>query len=254
MKKLLALLLILTGCTNIMNVGKSDKTIVAHRGGAHLGPENTLICIERGLEAGADWIEIDVHLSADGEIVVCHDNSVDRTTNGKGYISEMTYGQIRGLKVLDSSGGETDQYVPLLHEVLELVRGRAVLLLEIKRTRRSLEGIEKACIDCINEYGMAEQVVIQSFDDEVLETVHELMPQMRVEKLLLAGLPFFDFDEHEYVASYNVFYRLLTDKFIEKAHENGREVKVWTLNKYDRDIVNAVDGIITNDPALFMVR
>ncbi len=234
---------------------KTEKIVVAHRGGAFLGPENTLLCIEKGIEAGAEWIEIDVHLSKDGKVVVCHDDEVDRTTNGEGVISEMTYDQIRALKVVDDAGNVTDQYVPLLHEVLELIKGRAKLLLEIKYTKHTLEGIEKACLDCVKEYGMLDHVVFQSFDTEVIERVHALCSEVRVEKLLYAGLPFgFNFDKYDYVASFNVHYKLTTKAFINHAHSRGKEVKVWTLNKYDEELIEVVDGIITNDPALFINR
>ncbi len=253
MKNLLILLLVFTGCLEVMSEGKSEKVVVAHRGGAFLGPENTLACVEKGMEAGAEWIEIDVHLSKDGKVVVCHDDRVDRTTDGKGYISEMTYDQIRALKVVDAEGNVTDEYVPLLHEVLEQIKGRANLLLEIKRSRHSLPGIEQACIDCVESYGMTENVVFQSFDDEVIETVHALRPEIRVEKLLYVGLPFFfDFDKYEYAASFNVCHSFVSGAFIRHAHERGKEVKVWTLNKYKKSLVDTVDGIITNDPALFI--
>ncbi len=253
MKKLLILLTLFAGCTEVMELNGLNKTVVAHRGGANLGPENTLYCIEKGLEAGADMIEIDVHLSADGEIVVCHDDDVNRTTNGKGLISEMDYAQVRALKVIDSEGNETDEYIPLLHEVLSLIKGRAKLLLEIKQSRHSLEGIEQACLECINALGMKEDVVIQSFDDDVIETVHALDPSVRVEKLLYAAPPFFfNFKKYDYVASFNVYHGMVSRTFIRKAHARGKEVKVWTLNERNDKLVNSVDGVITNEPALFV--
>ncbi len=231
----------------------SEKAIVAHRGGAFLGPENTLSCISKGMGTGAEWIEIDVHLSADGKIVVCHDETVDRTTNGSGLISRMTYDRIRALKIVGPEGTATGDHVPLLEDVLELIKGRAKLLLEIKRSKNSLPGIEKACLDCIKERGMLDQVVFQSFDDEVIETVHELCPEVRVEKLLNFGLPFgFNFRKYPYAASFNVCHSFTTRAFIRHAHFHGKEVKVWTLNKYKKSLVNAVDGIITNDPELFL--
>ncbi len=229
----------------------SEKVIVAHRGGAFLGPENTLSCISKGMEVGAEWIEIDVHMSADGKIVVCHDETVDRTTNGFGLISRMPYDRIRALKIVDSEGNITGDYVPLLEEVLELIKGKAKLLLEIKRSKNSLPGIEKACIDCSKEHGMLGQVVFQSFDDEVIETVHELCPEMRVEKLVT--IPFlFNFRKYPYAASINPCHTFTTPAFIRRAHRHGKEVKVWTLNKYKKSLFNAVDGIITNDPGMFL--
>ena len=132
-----------------MGNGK-ELIVVAHRGGADLGPENSLGCIRKGIAAGAGWVEIDVHLSADGEIVVCHDPSVDRTTDGKGQISGMTYPELRKLRLLDGEGRPTDEHLPTLDEVLDLTKGRVVLLIEIKHSKHSLPGIEKACVDCIS--------------------------------------------------------------------------------------------------------
>lgn len=237
--------------------------VVAHRGGAVLGPENSLGCIERGMAVGARWIEIDVHLSADGEIVVCHDPSVDRTTDGEGYISETDYASLRRLRLLDADGNPTGEHLPTLDEVLDLIKGRANLLLEIKQSRHSLPGIEQACVDCIRRHGATESVTIQSFDDEVLETVHRIAPEIRLEKLLFfaaTGLGFefdggfssFDFGKYDYVASFNIYYHAASRSFVEKAHAHGKEVKVWTLDKYDAELVELVDGVITNDPRIFI--
>ena len=242
---------------------EKELTVVAHRGGAALGPENSLECMEKGIAVGAKWIEVDVHLSADGEIVVCHDPSVDRTTDGSGYISEMNYSELRKLRLLDHAGNPTDGHLPTLDEVLRLIEGRAGLLLEIKHSRHSLPGIEQACVDCIRRNGAAGYVTIQSFDDEVLETVHGIAPEIRLEKLLFfaaTGLGFefdggfssFDFGKYDHVASFNVYYLAATRSFVEKAHAHGKEVKVWTLDKYDAGLVGLVDGVITNDPRLFI--
>ena len=245
-----------------MGNGK-ELIVVAHRGGADLGPENSLGCIRRGIAAGAGWVEIDVHLSADGEIVVCHDPSVDRTTDGKGQISGMTYPELRRLRLLDGEGRPTDEHLPTLDEVLDLTKGRAVLLIEIKHSKHSLPGIEKACVDCIRRHGAEKDAVIQSFEDDVLDRVHELAPEIRLEKLLIfasTGLGFefdggfsgFDFEKYGHVSSFNVFYLAATRSFVEKAHASGKEVKVWTLDKYDGDLVEMVDGVITNDPGIFI--
>ena len=244
---------------------ETDKEliVVAHRGGAALGPENSLGCIAKGIEAGAKWIEVDVHLSADGEIVVCHDTSVDRTTDGSGYISETGYTQLRRLRLKDGDGNLTDEHLPTLDEVLDLIEGKAGLLLEIKHSRHSRPGIEQACVDCIRRHGASDRVVIQSFDDDVLEDVHRLAPEIRLEKLLFfaaTGLGFefdggfssFDFGKYDYIASFNVYYLAATRSFVEKAHAHGKEVKVWTLDKYDAGLVELVDGVITNDPRLFI--
>ena len=228
-----------------------ELIVVAHRGGARLGPENSLGCIELGMEAGADWIEIDVHLSADREIVVCHDPTVDRTTDGKGEISAMKYSELRKLRLLDRDGKPTDEHLPTLEEVLRLIDGRASLLLEIKYSESSLPGIEQACIDCIRRLGAEDRVIIQSFDDEVVIRTHELAPDIRVEKLLSSAKDF-DFGKYSFAASFNINYKAATREFVDMVHSLGKEVKVWTLNEYDAELVKMVDGVITDDPGIFL--
>ncbi len=239
--------------------------VVAHRGGANLGPENTLECISKGISAGADWIEIDVHLSADGKLVVCHDASVDRTTNGKGWISLMTYEDIRRLKVKDQNGDLCDVHIPTLDEVLDLIKGKAHLLLEIKYSRHSREGIEEMCLKCIEEHQAESFVTIQSFDDNVLEKVHELNPDISLEKLFFFVFPDtglclderlhrFRFEDYEHIKSFNVWKGWLKDSLIEKAHGRGIQIKAWTVNDYDPDLAAKVDGIITNSPELYSLK
>lgn len=240
-----------------------ELIVVAHRGGAALGPENSLECMRRSMAVGAKWIEIDVHLSADGEIVVCHDPSVNRTTDGEGYISEMQWKDLRALHLKDAEGNPTDQRIPTLDEVLDLISGRAKLLLEIKYTGHSLPGIEQACVDCIRRHGAEDDVVIQSFDDDVIFKVSSLAPEIRLEKLLFfvsPGLGFgfdggfsrFDFDKYDCVDSFNIYYPAASKSFVQQAHSHGKQVKVWTLDKNDEKLTTLVDGVITNDPRLFI--
>ena len=236
----------LAGCT-----AEKELVVVAHRGGAALGPENSLGCIEKGIEAGAKWIEIDVHLSADRQIVVCHDPTVDRTTDGSGVISEMNYDELRRLRLLDAEGNPTGEHLPTLAEVIELIRGRASLLLEIKYSESTLPGIEQACVDCIRELDAEDFVVIQSFDDEVLFKTHEIAPEMRVEKLL-SSAEGADLDKYDFAASLNIYYGAADKEFIDEVHARGQEVKVWTLDEYDAELVKMVDGVITDDPRIFL--
>ena len=109
--------------------------IIAHRGGALLGTENSLSCIEKGIRTGANMVEVDLHLTADKRIVVCHDQSVNRTTNGKGKIEEMTLEEIQRLRILNHDGTVSNESIPTLEQVLALCKGRCPLLLEIKKKR-----------------------------------------------------------------------------------------------------------------------
>ena len=242
--------------------------IIGHRGGASIGPENTLACFRKGIEAGADMIEIDIHLTKDGEIVICHDQSIDRTTNGKGKIREMTFDEIRQYRAVDAQGNVTDQQLPSLDEVFQLftdVRAKGnpcKLLIEIKRTNDIYQGIEERLLQKISDYGAKEWVVVQSFNDFALEIIHQLDPTIRLEKLFLfklPGLPIimdwfrftrFSYEKYHYVSSFNMNYLWLTRSFLNDIHRHGKEVKIWTLEGVKAPRLD-VDGIITNRPDLW---
>lgn len=242
--------------------------IIGHRGGASIGPENTLACYRKGIEAGADMIEIDIHLTKDGKIIICHDQSINRTTNGTGIIREMTFDKIRQYRAIDADGNITDQQLPSLDEVFELftqVRSAGnpcKLLIEIKRTNDIYHGIEDLLLQKINFYHAKDWVVVQSFNDFSLEILHKLDPTIRLEKLFffkLPGLPiimdwfhfsYFSYEKYNYISSFNMNYRWLTKSFLNDIHRHGKEVKIWTLEGTDAPHLD-VNGIITNRPDLW---
>lgn len=245
-----------------------DMEIIGHRGGASIGPENTLACYKKGIEAGADMIEIDIHLTKDSRIIVCHDQSINRTTNGKGLIRELTLNEIRQYRCLDADGNVTDQQVPTLDEVFDLMlETRAAgnpckLLIEIKRTRNIYQGIEELLLEKINSCNAKDWIIVQSFNDFALERIHQLDPSVRLEKLFffkLPGLPVimdwfhfttFSYEKYHYISSFNMNYLWLTRSFLRDIHSHGKEVKVWTLEGTDAPRLD-VDGIITNRPDLW---
>lgn len=252
--------------TAVSNSMKNDTCkIIAHRGGAGLGPENTLECIRLGIEAGADAVEIDLHLSRDGVPVVCHDPTVDRTTDGKGRIADLTLEQLRALHIL-VDGQPVAAQIPTLAEVLEAVGDRADVLAEIKKDRKGdNEGIERKVVAEIRRCGAERRVAIQSFDDSVLEELHRLAPDIRLEKLFICklwGLPIlfdggfsrFDFEKYAYVRSFNIYHRSLTPRLAERIRRHGKQVKVWTADDPELAPLPSVDGIITNRPDLWIGR
>lgn len=237
-------------------------TVVAHRGGASLGPENTLACIEKGIEAGADMIEVDVHLTRDGALLVCHDQSIDRTTNGKGLIRDLTLAQIKSHRVVNADGGLTQEQLPTLEEVMTLVKGRCRLLIEIKRTGSIYMGIEAKVLDVINRFDARDWVVVQSFNDSVLETLHRLSPTQRLEKLIIFKFPLlplifdgtltgFNYQKYSYIASFNFYKGALSPSLAKSIHAHGKEVKVWTLDGPQEAPHLPVDAVITNRPDLW---
>ena len=139
--------------------------LVAHRGGALLWPENSLLAFARAVELGTDYIEFDVHLSRDGEPVVIHDPSLERTTTGAGPVRQVTLGGLRALRLKDPSGRVTDEPLPTLDEVVALAaRARRQMLLEIKLDERGQRypGIEEKVLDALDRHGMAAATVVMS--------------------------------------------------------------------------------------------
>src|SRR5258708_25566259 len=129
-------------------------------------PESTLRSFERGLELGADWIELDVHLSRDGKLIVIHDETLDRTTNGHGLVRDHTLPE---LKELDAGDG---QRIPTLNEVLEWARRvNTVVDIEIKNAPIYYSGIERAVVSALDRSQMTEQVIVISFDHSAVKRV-----------------------------------------------------------------------------------
>ena len=226
-----------------------------------MGAENSLECIRNGLDAGASSIEIDVHITADDHIVVCHDPTVDRTTNGSGAINGMTIEQIKELRLLEN-GTVTDQQIPTLEQVLEVIDGRAELLLEIKRTNGNNKGIEQRVLEILRQHGALKYTAIQSFDDNVLETLHSLDSTLQLEKLLFCkfqGIPVifdgtlscFSPQKYSYIRSFNFYHRGLSKSLSEYLHKNGYRTRIWTLNDPRAIPDIELEGVITDRPDLF---
>lgn len=236
------------------------SVIIAHRGGALLGTENSLSCIEKGIATGADIVEVDLHQTADRQIVVCHDQKVNRTTNGKGRIEDMTLAEIQQLRLLNHDGSVSNETIPTLEQVLELCQGKCALLLEIKKKRDDqYPGIEALADSIVKAHGMEKEVIFQSFNDDVLFKLHAIDPSLRLEKLLILRMgnvlidnsfAKFSWDKYDFVASFNIFRLFATGHFIRDMHAHGKEVKVWTVDDPAKAPAEA-DGIISDRPDLF---
>jgi glycerophosphoryl diester phosphodiesterase len=134
--------------------------IIGHRGAAALEPENTLLSIKRAMDIGVDAVEIDVHLSKDKDLVVIHDATVDRTTNGKGPVSSYT---VQEIKRLDAGKGET---IPTLQEVIDLIDKRVLLIIELKE-----EGTERSVVDLVVRNNLFDKACVISFWHRLVKTV-----------------------------------------------------------------------------------
>ena len=247
-------LLILLCAMALVSCEKQHYPLIsAHRGGVALGMENSLSCIKAGIQSGADMIEIDVHLTKDKQVVVCHDYTLDRTTNMTGAIEDYTLDQLQSeCRLMRKDSTVSDETIPTLEEVLCLCKDRCPILLEIKRRPGKNEGIEALCDSLVKLHDMDQQVVYQSFNPQSMEIIHKLDPRLRTEILLgeesESDTVFFQSD---YLKSINVHYSMATPEYIQRVHNAGKEIKIWTLNEPDTALL-AVDGIITNVPLKFV--
>jgi glycerophosphoryl diester phosphodiesterase len=154
-------------------------SLIGHRGALASAPENTLPGFEEGLAQGANLLELDIHQSRDRELVVIHDFTVDRTTDGTGYVKDLT---LHELKRLDAGSRFSPAFkgarIPLFREVLEWAKGRVCLAIEIKSDWITYEGIEAALVDHLRRYEMVDQVMVVSFDHCALKRVKDHEPNV----------------------------------------------------------------------------
>ena len=160
---------------------KPTTLLAAHRGGALLWPENSLLAFRNAVALGADFIEFDVHLSKDGEVIVIHDPTLERTTMGSGPIKDRTVAELKALRLKDRTGAVTDETVPTLDEVAAVAaNGKRRMLLEIKvdPSRARYPGIEEKVLAILDRHGMAPSTVIMAFEASSWRRVRELRPDV----------------------------------------------------------------------------
>ncbi len=246
--------------------------VIAHQGGNRIGPDETLHTYEKAVGLGVDILEGDLHITADGVLVLMHDETVDRTTNGSGLIEEMTLAE---LKQLDAAyrwtpdDGTTYPYrgqgiiVPTLEELFDTFPGFPVNL-EIKKTERS---IAQPLCDLLRAYDMQEKALIASFHDERMAEFRDICPEVatsgskgEVTKFVILNYAFLGgfYAPNEYalqVPERDSGILIVRPGFISGAKRRNMQVHVWTPNtaeELQHFIDIGVDGIITDRPDLLM--
>ena len=251
----------LMGCSAGKVAVVERPMVIAHRGGASLEAENSLMAIESAIALGVDVVEVDVRLSADGHVVVMHDRSVNRTTDGKGRVNGLSLAQLKKFSLLDSVGNKTGERIPTLDEVLGLVAGRCRVLIEIKDN--DSRGIEPAVVDAVARHSAWDWVAVQSFSDKVLERFDVLGVPFPLEKLFVFKLPLVPYifdgtlrklsmDKYYYISSFNVSKCFARDGLVERLHSAGKGVKLWTFGKNDAARPVNADGVIVDSPQLWL--
>ncbi|MEK3885481.1 glycerophosphodiester phosphodiesterase [Paenibacillus sp. PL2-23] len=227
---------------------KWSVLISAHRGDITTAPENSLPSVRDAIDRGIQSVELDVQLTKDGIAVLNHDYDLKRMTGYAVRVPELTYEELSQYSIgRDEEGNPIP--IPMLSEVLAEAQGRIKLLLDLKPYGPGEELVQEV-VWIVQQFEMEEDVYIQSFDKETLRHIRAIAPDIKIGQILyfaLGDLTALDVD------FYTIEKVMLTEQLVEKAHANGREIWVWTVNSRSNmlEVLKfQVDGIITDDPAL----
>jgi len=246
------------GIKSIQNI--KTPWVIGHRGYHAKYPENTLVSFEAAIKAGADMIELDVMLSRDRKVVVIHDAILARTTNGKGSVADFTLAELKQLDAgswLDAQF--TDQQIPELSEVLDLVNGRVYMNIEIKSNTYELhhppDAIEKQVVDLIGQKNLLDTAIISSFDVNILEQIAFMRntPATAFISKKPANKKTVHMCTRLKVFSWHPDHLVVTCNQVKQMHAANIKVFPYNVNTFEdysrmRDM--QVDGVITNDPVL----
>jgi glycerophosphoryl diester phosphodiesterase len=225
-------------------------TVIGHRGGRAYAPENTLAAFRHAIQMGSVWLEFDVQMTRDGVLVVMHDDTVDRTANGKGRVADLTFDQIRSL---DAGNGEK---VPTFQEVLDLAKASGADIFPETKSAHLYPGIEAKMLAALEQANYLDHTVIQSFEADSLNKLRQLNSQARL--CALYGLwQLSDSNpagNAEYVCPMGEMV-VLNPYMIRQAHDQGRRLMIWFGALQYPFLYRWVeffgaDGIIADDPVL----
>ena len=231
---------------------KPEILKVAHRGASGEAPENTMASFQRAIAQGADVIETDARLSKDKEIVLIHDETVERTTDGRGKVSQLTLNEIKSLDAGSWFGkGFSGEKIPTLSEALEVIRGRTKLNIELKG--KDLLLMPKVT-NLLKEEGFTKEAILSSFNYSFIEAAKKLEP--RITTGLLFATPAQSGKSFPYWKWADLIlprYNLVSEDLVKRAHSKSLKVIAWTVDEPEeikRLIDLGVDGIASNYPAL----
>ncbi|MDW0112570.1 glycerophosphodiester phosphodiesterase family protein [Sporosarcina saromensis] len=281
MKKIASVLIgtvLMSGCSMSSTwdnpIPKDEFLVVAHRGASTYEPENTLPAFKLAENLDADYIELDIQLTKDGELVVMHDKDVKRTTESEGKIQQATVAELKQLTADEKKGGEKADHtlpeeaykVPTLKEVIEAVGERVHFIIELKNTKEYI-GIEAKLVEFMEEHALIgpdqngmPKVIVHSFNKRALKQIHKLAPNIPLLQLI-------SFDEGEeaevdekevqdiqtYAKGIGVTYEALTPAFVNTMHGKNLAVFAYTVNDETAALrlqAMGVNGIHTDQPDL----
>ena len=228
----------------------SDTMVMAHRGNSYNAPENTMLAFEKAVLATADYIELDVHETKDGEIVVMHDSNLKRTTGINKYIWDVTYEEIKDVDA-GSWFGSDEEFkncrIPTLKEVLKFAKGRIKLNIEIKLSDNE-PGLVKKVVALIEEFKVRNDCVVTSMNYEALKEVKNLDKDIKTGYVL--SVAFGSFYNIDNVDAFSINSGYVEKGVVDAIHNRGKEIYVWTINGENRAeelTMMGVDAIITDN-------
>ena len=235
-------------------------SVVAHRGFSAAAPENTMSAFRLAADAGADLIELDVHLTADDQLVVIHDDTLDRTTDGSGLVRGRTYAEIQALDASAGMPGFRGERVPSLDAVLAWARTTKIgLALEIKQPgphtgRPRYPGIAERVADALTAHAMVGRTLVHSFDHRTVQHMRELLPEVTTGILYGASTDPLHIALPPHASGIHPHWSWVRAEVCRAAHDAGMHVHAWGLpDPAPRDVIDAlvradVDSLDANDP------
>ncbi|MDD6919794.1 MAG: glycerophosphodiester phosphodiesterase [Eubacteriales bacterium] len=226
----------------------------AHRGASGYAPENTLPAFQMAADMGADGVELDVQLTKDGVLVVCHDETIDRTSTGKGWIKDLTFEELRKLDFFNGNEKYKGVQIPTMEEVFNLLKDSGLTInIEMKNGVVFYENLEEKLVELVHKCGWEDRVIYSSFNHYSVKKLKEIEPTAKVGFLYADGT----MNMPEYAKDYGVdalhpaLYNIQFPGLMEKCREYGLEVNVWTVNELpyiQMCCMLDVDAIIGNYP------
>ena len=232
----------------------NELSIIAHRGSSVAAPENTLAAFKMALAQNADAIEFDVKLTKDKKVIIHHDQTLDRTTNGTGNVKDKTSELIRSLSASNGFDSYQDERVPFLNEVLEELGGKIFMNIELTNYATPFDGLAELVVKTLKAHQISEGILFSSFAVNNLSIVKSLFPNIP-RAFLFEKSTFFNRSVTQLLRPNAIHPALATvnQKLVTEAHKHQQRVHVWTVN----DATNmgnlakiGVDAIFTDDPVL----
>lgn len=248
---------------SLYNDNQDGFVIIAHRGASAYAPENTLVAVQMAMDMRAEMVEVDILLSKDGVPVLLHDPSLDRTTSGQGLVTDLT---LEELKKLDAGSWFSEEFkgetIPTVEELLELVKGKMSVNLEIKTqavTDVVEGGIVQKVVDLVRKHGMEKHVIFSSFDPRVIRQLKDYAPEIPGAILYDAELygdkhPV-DIVKELRADAFNCSWKEIRQDWLDTLHSHNIPVNIYTVNSdtlMHQMLDMGVDGIFTDYPDILL--